>query len=63
MDLIEATKFRGRLSRHGKTTLTQLDGTVRAKCTSCRPARSLMAAGFDLRREEYEFDGDARRRA
>jgi len=58
MALIESTKFRGDL-QHGRTTLTQLDGSVSGEIWDL-PAGPLAAAvGFDLRREGYGYDQDA----
>lgn len=54
MALIESTKARGRVGG-GKTGLTQVDGTLSGELMKL-PAGSLeFAAGFDLRRETYEF--------
>lgn len=58
MALIESTKFRGDL-QHGRTTLTQLDGSVSGEIWDL-PAGPLAAAvGFDLRREGYAYGQDA----
>jgi iron complex outermembrane receptor protein len=56
--LIESTKFRGDL-QHGRTSLTQLDGTISGELFQL-PAGPLAAAvGFDLRRESYAYGQDA----
>ena len=52
--LIESTKFRGDF-QHGKTTLTQLDGTVSGELLQLPAGALAIAAGFDLRREGYDF--------
>lgn len=57
MDAVEATKFRGNF-QHGRTTLTQIDGTLSGELFQL-PAGALSAAvGFDLRREGYGFAQD-----
>jgi len=57
MDAIEATKFYGRL-QHGKTTLTQLDGSVSGELYQLPGGALSGAVGFDLRRESYAFAQD-----
>jgi iron complex outermembrane receptor protein len=55
--LIESTKFRGDF-QHGKTTLTQIDGSVSGELFQLPAGALAMAAGFDLRREGYNFAQD-----
>ncbi|MGK5070336.1 TonB-dependent receptor [Janthinobacterium sp. RT4P48] len=55
--LIESTKFRGDF-QHGKTTLTQIDGSVSGELLQLPAGALAMAAGFDLRREGYSFAQD-----
>ncbi|MEF2270336.1 TonB-dependent receptor [Janthinobacterium sp. LS2A] len=55
--LIESTKFRGDF-QHGKTTLTQIDGSVSGELFQLPAGALAMAAGFDLRREGYSFAQD-----
>ncbi|MGK5080144.1 TonB-dependent receptor [Janthinobacterium sp. HLX7-2] len=55
--LIESTKFRGDF-QHGKTTLTQIDGAVSGELFQLPAGALAMAAGFDLRREGYNFAQD-----
>lgn len=57
MSLVESTKFRGRL-QHGKTTMTQLDGSISGEVFQLPAGAVLMAAGLDLRKESYEFAQD-----
>ena len=57
MDLIESTKFRGAF-QHGKTTLTQIDGNVSGELFQLPAGALAVAAGFDLRREGYDFAQD-----
>jgi iron complex outermembrane receptor protein len=57
MDAIEAAKFYGRL-QHGKTTLTQLDGSVSGQIFDLPAGAVSGAVGFDLRRESYQFAQD-----
>jgi iron complex outermembrane receptor protein len=57
MSLIESTKFRGRL-QHGKTTMTQLDGSLSGEVFQLPAGAVAMAVGFDLRKETYEFAQD-----
>ncbi|HEY9108551.1 MAG TPA: TonB-dependent receptor [Roseateles sp.] len=58
MDLIESVKARGRL-QGGETTLQQFDGAISGELFKL-PAGSLdFAAGFDLRRESFEFAPNA----
>jgi iron complex outermembrane receptor protein len=55
--LIESTKFRGDF-QHGKTTLTQIDGSVSGELFQLPAGALAMAAGFDFRREGYSFGQD-----
>ena len=55
--LIESTKFRGDF-QHGKTTLTQIDGSVSGELFQLPAGALAMAAGFDFRREGYSFAQD-----
>jgi iron complex outermembrane receptor protein len=57
MQLIESTKFYGRL-QHGKTTMTQLDGSISGEVFQLPAGAVQMAAGLDLRKETYEFAQD-----
>jgi iron complex outermembrane receptor protein len=58
MALIESTKFRGDL-QHGRTTLTQLDGSVSGEVFNLPAGAVAAAVGFDLRREGYGYGQDA----
>jgi iron complex outermembrane receptor protein len=55
--LIESTKFRGNL-QHGNTKLTQVDGSVSGELFKLPAGAVAMAAGFDLRRENYSYTQD-----
>ncbi|THC43555.1 TonB-dependent receptor [Massilia sp. Mn16-1_5] len=57
MDAIEATKYRGAFQT-GKTTLTQIDGTVSGELFQLPAGKLAMAAGFDFRRESYLYSQD-----
>jgi iron complex outermembrane receptor protein len=57
MQALEATKFYGRL-QHGKTTLTQLNGSVSGEVYRLPAGAVSAAVGTDLRRESYEFAQD-----
>ena len=57
MDAIEATKYRGAFQT-GKTTLTQIDGTVSGELFQLPAGKLAMAAGFDFRRETYLYSQD-----
>ena len=57
MSLIESTKFYGQL-QHGKTTMTQLDGSISGEVFQLPAGAVSMAAGLDLRKETYEFQQD-----
>ncbi len=54
MALIEAAKFRGGLQT-GTTTLTQIDGAVSGELLNLPAGALAVAAGFDMRREGYQF--------
>ncbi|MEO7496326.1 MAG: TonB-dependent receptor [Massilia sp.] len=55
--LIDSTRYYGPL-QHGKTTLTQLDGTISGDLFSLPAGAVSAAVGFDLRRESYAFAQD-----
>ena len=55
--MIESTKFRGDF-QHGKTTLTQIDGSVSGELFQLPAGALAVAAGFDFRREGYNFAQD-----
>ncbi|AVR94461.1 TonB-dependent receptor [Pseudoduganella armeniaca] len=57
MDLIESTKYRGAF-QHGRTTMTQLDGSISGEVFNLPAGAVSMAAGFDLRKETYSFGQD-----
>lgn len=60
VDAIQATSAAGVTLYGGKTILTQFDAAISGEIFKL-PAGSVMAAvGTDLRREAYEFNGDAR---
>ncbi len=60
LDLIKSTSAAGVTLYGGKTILTQVDGALSGELFNL-PAGAVMAAvGFDLRREEYKFNGDKR---
>jgi iron complex outermembrane receptor protein len=60
MDLINSTSARGVTLYGGRTTLTQADASVSGKLYTLPAGDLMMAAGIDLRREEYKFNGDKR---
>ena len=57
IDAIERTKYRGAFQT-GKTTMTQLDGTVSGELFQLPAGKLAMAAGFDFRRESYQYTQD-----
>ena len=57
MQLVEDSKFRGRM-QHGKTTMTQLDGSISGEVFQLPAGAVQMAAGLDLRKETYAFAQD-----
>lgn len=57
MDAIEATKYRGAFQT-GKTTMTQVDGTISGELFDLPAGKLAMAAGFDFRRESYMYNQD-----
>ena len=57
MDAIEATKYRGAFQT-GKTTMTQIDGTISGELFDLPAGKLAMAAGFDFRRESYMYSQD-----
>ncbi len=56
-DLIESTKYYGAF-QHGRTTMTQLDGSISGEVFNLPAGAVSMAAGFDLRKETYGFAQD-----
>ena len=56
-DLIESTKYRGAF-QHGRTTMTQLDGSISGEVFNLPTGAVSMAVGFDLRKETYSFGQD-----
>jgi len=57
VDAIERTKYRGAFQT-GKTTMTQVDGTVSGEVFQLPAGAVAMAAGVDLRRESYLYNQD-----
>jgi iron complex outermembrane receptor protein len=57
MQALESTKFYGRL-QHGKTTLTQLNGSISGELFQLPAGAVSGAIGTDLRRESYQFQQD-----
>jgi iron complex outermembrane receptor protein len=57
MDALEATKFYGRL-QHGKSTLTQLNGSISGEIWQLPAGAVSGAIGTDLRRESYQYAQD-----
>jgi iron complex outermembrane receptor protein len=57
MDALNATKYTGDF-QHGKTTLTQVDGSISGEVFQLPAGALSMAFGTDLRRETYEFAQD-----
>ena len=57
IDAIERTKYRGAFQT-GKTTMTQLDGTMSGELFQLPAGKLAMAAGFDFRRESYLYYQD-----
>lgn len=57
MDAIEATKYYGAFQT-GKTTMTQVDGTISGELFDLPAGKLAMAAGFDFRRETYLYSQD-----
>jgi iron complex outermembrane receptor protein len=57
MDALNATKFHGRL-QHGKTTLTQLNGSISGEIWQLPAGAVSGAIGTDLRRESYQYAQD-----
>jgi len=57
MDALESSKFYGRL-QHGKTTLTQLNGSISGEIFQLPAGAVSGAVGTDLRRESYQFRQD-----
>ncbi|UGQ46491.1 TonB-dependent receptor [Massilia endophytica] len=57
MDAINASKYIGAF-QHGRTTMTQLDGSISGEVFKLPAGAVSMAAGFDLRKETYSFGQD-----
>jgi iron complex outermembrane receptor protein len=57
MDAIEATKYRGAF-QHGRTTMSQFDGSISGEAFNLPAGAVSVAAGFDLRKETYSFGQD-----
>jgi iron complex outermembrane receptor protein len=55
--LIESTKYYGAF-QHGRSTLTQLDGSMSGEIWQLPAGPVSMAVGVDLRRETYDFAQD-----
>lgn len=60
IDAIQSTSAAGVTLYGGKTVLTQLDGALSGELFTLPAGTVMGAVGFDLRREEYKFNGDAR---
>ncbi|WP_313035956.1 TonB-dependent receptor domain-containing protein, partial [Massilia alkalitolerans] len=56
----QATSAAGVTLYGGKTILTQLDGALSGELFNLPAGAVMGAVGFDLRREEYKFNGDKR---
>jgi iron complex outermembrane receptor protein len=57
MQLVQNSKYIGAF-QHGKTTMTQFDGSLSGEVWQLPAGPLAMAAGFDLRRETYNFAQD-----
>jgi iron complex outermembrane receptor protein len=57
MDALNKIKYVGHFST-GKTTLSQIDGNISGEIFDLPAGALAMAAGFDLRRESYNFSQD-----
>ena len=57
MDALDSARFNGRL-QHGKTTLTQLNGSISGEIFNLPAGAVSGAIGTDLRRESYQFRQD-----
>lgn len=60
IDLIRSTSAAGVTLYGGKTILTQVDGALSGELFNLPAGTVMGAVGFDLRREEYKFNGDKR---
>ncbi len=60
VDLINSTSAKGVVLYGGKTTLTQFDASISGEIFNVPGGAVLAAVGTDLRKEEYNFNGDAR---
>ena len=60
LDLIASTSAKGVVLYSGKTTLTQADAAISGEVFKLPAGTVMAAAGVDLRREEYAFNGDPR---
>lgn len=57
IDAVNATKYMGKL-QHGRTTLSQVDGTMSGELFKLPSGPLSAAVGFDLRKEGYGFAQD-----
>ncbi len=60
IDAIKGTSAAGVTLYGGKTILSQVDGAVSGELFNLPAGAVMGAVGFDLRREEYKFNGDKR---
>jgi iron complex outermembrane receptor protein len=60
IDLIKSTSAAGVTLYGGKTILSQVDGALSGELFNLPAGAVMGAVGFDLRREEYKFNGDKR---
>ncbi|MCD2517891.1 TonB-dependent receptor [Massilia sp. G4R7] len=60
IDAIKSTSAAGVTLYGGKTILTQIDGALSGELFNLPAGAVMGAVGFDLRREEYKFNGDKR---
>jgi iron complex outermembrane receptor protein len=60
LDLIKSTSAEGVVLYGGKTILSQVDGALSGELFNLPAGAVMGAVGFDLRREEYKFNGDKR---
>ncbi len=60
MDLIANTSAKGVVLYGGKNTVTQLDSSASGELFKLPAGTAMGAVGFDLRKEEYTFNGDQR---
>jgi len=59
-DAIQSTSAAGVTLYGGKTILSQVDGALSGELFNLPAGAMMGAVGFDLRREEYKFNGDKR---